>query len=682
MVGARSSAWAWLARAQYAVRELETMLVMAEREAERGQKEAPQHRTILWLSLPVYCCNIAITPATGIWSVRARNKGDDRLRLSPDCVIHPLLPAAEQCTSNLLIHKQSRCPGGSNRGSRVKILFRLFLPVLVLLSGNSVRAQDVSADPVLASLQKELHRSFDNLKKQPVPVYFLAYQLTDNRAIQVSASFGALVSSTDSRTRVLDVDLRVGDYALDNTHAGESGFSMNSFAQRFEQTPIPLDNTADVLQRALWAETDRKYKIALERWQDVKTATQVKAEREDKSADFSHEVLRQHFEPEAAFNFDRKTAEERARRYSAQFVKHPDVLEGRVEIEGEIETRRFVNSEGSVIDISMPFYRIMVDASTRAVDGMRLPLHLSYLAFSPESLPGDDAALAAIDQLSDKLTALRKAPVAEPYAGPAVLSGRASAVFFHEIFGHRVEGYRQKSEEDAQTFKKQVNQRVLPDFLSVYSDPTQLHIGKEDLVGYYKYDDEGVEAARVTVVENGILKNFLMSRSPIEGFAKSNGHGRRQQGNDVAARQSNLFVQAGQHVSRAELKEKLIEMVKAANKPYGLYFEDVEGGFTFTQRSIPNAFSVLPTVVYRVYPDGREELVRGLDMIGTPLIAFSKIVAADDEVGVFNGMCGAESGWVPVSAVSPGLLVSQMEVQLKAKSQEREPILPAPSFKR
>ncbi len=503
---------------------------------------------------------------------------------------------------------------------------------------------DMGSDPVLSGLQQELHRSFDNLSKLPVPVYFLAYQLTDNRAIQVSASFGALMSSTDERTRVLDVDLRIGDYSLDNTHLGISVDVMNLLGESFEETPMPIEGAVDVFQRAVWARTDRKYKIAVERWRNVKTSTEVKAEREDKSADFSHEPPRQYTEPEATLNFDRKAAEVRARRYSAEFSKYPDVLKGSVDISGETETRRFVNSEGSAIRISMPFYRIMVNASTRAADGMQLPLHITYLAFSPESLPNDDAVLAAIDQLSEKLAELRKAPIAEPYTGPAILSGRASAVFFHETFGHRVEGYRQKSEEDAQTFKKQVNQRVLPDFLSVYSDPTQLHIGKQDLVGYYKYDDEGVQAGRVTVVENGILKNFLMSRSPIEGFPESNGHGRRQHGYDVAARQSNLIVVADEHVSRAELKRKLIEMVKAGNKPYGLYFEDVEGGFTFTQRSTPNAFSVLPTVVYRIYPDGREELVRGLDMIGTPLIAFSKIVAADDEVGIFTGMCGAESG--------------------------------------
>jgi len=271
--------------------------------------------------------------------------------------------------------------------------------------------------------------------------------------------------------------------------------------------------------------------------------------------------------------------------------------------------------------------------------------------------------------------------VAEPYTGPAILSGRASAVFFHEIFGHRVEGHRQKSEDDAQTFRKKVGQPVLPPFLSVYSDPTQMQYQGRDLAGYYKYDDQGVQATRVPVVENGVFKNFLMSRTPIQGFPTSNGHGRRQQGFEVTARQSNLIVVASQHVSRAELKKQLIKLVKASNKPYGLYFEDVEGGFTFTQRFIPNAFKVMPTVVYRVYPDGREELVRGLDLIGTPLTAFSKIVAADDEIGVFNGICGAESGWVPVSAVSPGILVSQMEVQLKPKSQEREPVLSSPPDK-
>ena len=190
-------------------------------------------------------------------------------------------------------------------------------------------------------------------------------------------------------------------------------------------------------------------------------------------------------------------------------------------------------------------------------------------------------------------------------------------------------------------------------------------------MGAYHFDNEGVRARRVTVVENGVFKNFLMSRSPIEGFPHSNGHGRRQQGFPAVARQSNLIVEVSPPVTRAALKKMLLEQVKKENKPFGLFFDDIQGGFTITQRTIPNAFNVLPIMVYRIYPDGREELVRGVDLIGTPLIAFSRIVAADDQVDVFNGICGAESGSVPVAAASPDILVSQIEVQKKKKSQER-----------
>ena len=183
---------------------------------------------------------------------------------------------------------------------------------------------------------------------------------------------------------------------------------------------------------------------------------------------------------------------------------------------------------------------------------------------------------------------------------------------------------------------------------------------------------------RVPLVEGGVFKGFLMARIPIEGFPNSNGHGRKAPGFPVVARQSNLIVEGAQPVSRETLKEQLLQLVHAQNKPYGLYFEDIEGGFTLTGRFIPNAFNVRPIMVYRIYPDGHEELVRGVDFIGTPLSAFSKVVAADDTPDIFNGICGAESGPVPVTGISPGLLLSQVEVQKKEKAQDRPPLLPAP----
>jgi predicted Zn-dependent protease len=551
---------------------------------------------------------------------------------------------------------------------------------LFLLAGHAASQQVFPTDPVLAVMTQELKRSFDSLKKTETPPYFLSYQLTDNRAITVASSFGALTGSNESRTRLLDVDLRVGNPSLDNTHRlREAAFSMSDFSDRLQATKMPLEDDPDPLRVALWYVTDQKYKRAVERLQQVKANVAVKVEAEDKSGDFSQEPPEKYSESIAPFSFDSKTWEPKVRQYTAAFRNHAEILDASAQVIAEIETRRYVNSDGSFIRISAPFYRIIISASIKADDGMDLPLHQTYMAFQPDGLPSDTTVLKDVTRMVDNLLALRKAPLADAYTGPAILSGRASSVFFHEIFGHRVEGQRQKNEDEAQTFKKRVNQAVLPDFLSVYSDPTLRRAAGTDLVGYYLYDDEGVKARRVAVVENGVLKNFLTSRSPIEGFPHSNGHGRRQQGFQSAARQSNLVVVSKKQTPRADLKKMLIEQVKAANKPYGLLFDDIEGGFTFTQRIMPNAFNVRPTMVYRIYADGHEELVRGVDLIGTPLIAFSKIVAADDDIEVFNGMCGAESGWVPVSATSPGLLVSQIETQRKEKSQDRLPTLPPPA---
>ena len=555
---------------------------------------------------------------------------------------------------------------------------RRFCGLALLFFFSALCAQQPRSDSVLTAMQQELDRSLQHLKKTPAPPYFLSYQLTDNRNIDVSASFGALTDSSDRTTRLLDLDLRVGDYSLDNTHAVRATDTFEGIGEQFERQRMPLDDDPDALRVALWLETEHKYRAAVRRLQKVKANVQVKVEAEDRSSDFSHEAAESYSEPIAPFSFDTSLWEQKMRKFTAPFAQHKEIIQNNAEVTAEVETRRYVNSDGSRIRISSPFYRLIVSATAKADDGMELPVQQTYMSFRPEGLPSDEVVLKDVEHMIETLLALVKAPLAEPYTGPAILSGRASGVFFHEIFGHRIEGQRQKNEDEAQTFKKRVNQAVLPDFLSVYSDPSLKAYAGTELVGYYPYDDEGVKARRVTVVDKGILKNFLMSRTPIEGFDHSNGHGRRQQGYTVVARQSNLVVESSKQVSRAELKRMLIEQIRAANKPYGLLFDDIESGFTFTQRNLPNAFNVSPTVVYRVYADGKEELVRGVDLIGTPLFAFSKISAADDQIAVFNGICGAESGWVPVSASSPGLLVSQIEVQRKEKSQERAPVLPAP----
>ena len=560
-------------------------------------------------------------------------------------------------------------------------MHRKLIPLVVaVLAGPVVVAQAQEAQPakVLQAMKAELARSFETLKSQPAPPYFISYEITEDAVVSVTGSFGKIEQSSEDRRRQLDIDVRVGDFSLDNTHAIRSGFPGFSSFDSFSFIEMPIEDDPEAIRGTLWYYTDRKYKRAAEQLTQVKTNVQVKVEQEDKSADFSREPPEKYAEEIPPLKADRHEWEEKIRKYTAPFARYGDIYEAQATFMADRETRWYTNTEGSEIQVSQVFYRLSIMAFTKAEDGMELPRYESYVAFTPEGLPDDAAVLKAVEKMIRDLQALRTAPVVDPYTGPAILSGRASAVFFHEVFGHRIEGHRQKEEEEGQTFKKKVNEKVLPESFSVFSDPTLGRLGSSDLVGAYHYDNEGVRARRVTVVENGVFKNFLMSRSPIEGFPHSNGHGRRQQGFPPVARQSNLLVQVTHPLTRDALKKMLLDQIKKEKKPFGLFFDDIQGGFTITQRTVPNAFNVLPVMVYRVYPDGREELVRGVDLIGTPLIAFSKIVAGDDQMGVFNGICGAESGSVPVAAASPDILISQIEVQKKEKSQERPPLLPPP----
>jgi predicted Zn-dependent protease len=320
----------------------------------------------------------------------------------------------------------------------------------------------------------------------------------------------------------------------------------------------------------------------------------------------------------------------------------------------------------------------MLWARTKAEDGMNLDRFEDFNANTIGGLPGPKVIKKTLKKLADDLKALRQAPVMEPYSGPAILSGDAAGVFFHEIFGHRIEGDQQKDERDGQTFTKKVGEKILPDFVSVYDDPTLKKLGREDLRGHYLFDDEGVRGQKVTVVENGVLKTFLMSRTPLEGFSKSNGHGRAQPGRKPVSRQGNLIIKTSKPVTQKKLREMLKAECKKQDKPYGLFFDAVTSGFTLTGRVL-QAFNVRPVMVYRVYTDGRpDELVRGVELIGTPLTSFSKMLAMSDKPEVFNGTCGAMSGAVPVSGIAPDVLTAEIEVQKKRKSTDRPPLLPPP----
>jgi predicted Zn-dependent protease len=536
---------------------------------------------------------------------------------------------------------------------------------------------------VLQALDEELKRAFELLKQKGDPApYFIGYSVNEMESVDIEASLGALRSSQNSRTRLLDIDVRVGDYQLDNTHQIRGQRGTTSGPSFSYPVLMPIDDDVDALRSVVWLETDQKYKAAVERFIQVKANRTIKVEEEDTSADLSRESKQTAVLPPAKLDLDIPTWQKKVQDFSALFNKYPEIYEGSVGLSSNATNDYIANTEGTSVQHGIASIRLGIYARTKADDGMELYRFEAFDAHSADRLPGDETIRQTIETMVRDLKALRAAPVIEPYTGPAILSGRASGVFFHEIFGHRIEGHRQKSETEGQTFTKKINQPVLPDFISVIDDPTVERIAGIDLNGHYAFDDDGVAAQRVTVVDKGVLKNFLMSRSPVSGFENSNGHGRKAPGFRTVGRQGNLIVEASNTVSDAKLRAMLIEEAKKQGKPFGLLFQDISGGFTLTGRSSPQSFQVTPIMVYRIYVDGRpDELVRGVDLIGTPLTSFSQIVAAGDTPEVFNGFCGAESGYVPVAAVSPSILTAQIEVQKKAKSSDRPPILPPPASK-
>jgi TldD protein len=528
---------------------------------------------------------------------------------------------------------------------------------------------------LLASMQAELERAKDSLSKSDPAPYFISYEVYDQHTFQIAGIYGTIVTSNATNRRWADVTMRVGSPALDNTHNENRSSGITS-------GPLPLADDRDAIARTLWEMTNREYRRASPAYAKVISNTAVQAEEEDKSPDFSHESPQTQLDhPAAPIAFNQKEWEDKIRKYSSVFRKYPDVYSSSVTLQIQQSTSYFVSSEGSKVETPGVMARLVVEASTRAEDGMDLVRVETFDSTKPEGLPSEQDLAAKEEKMAIDLKALRAAPLAEPFDGPALLSGRAAAVFFHEVLGHRLEGHRQRGETEGQTFTKKVNQSVLPDFLSVYDDPTLHTLNGVALAGSYSHDDEGVPAQRVSLIQNGILKNFLMSRMPISNFAESNGHGRRQAGLMPTGRQGNLIVVSSKTVKDSELRGILIEEVKKAGKPYGLYFEDVQGGFTLTTRELPQAFQVLPVIVWRVYADGRpDELVRGVDIVGTPLASLNRILLTGNTTQVFNGICGAESGSVPVSASAPAMLFSEMEVQKRAASRERPPILPPPGF--
>ena len=558
-------------------------------------------------------------------------------------------------------------------------MFKLLLSFCFLLSPAALSASDAAKDPYMNALVKELDRSFSGFKNaEKTPLYYLGYELTASKYRYLSSKLGALDGDSEHLSTKLDIDMRVNTMDLDNTHQVKGNMAWASYAQSLD-LPMALEGDESALRARIWEYTDKAFKKAQENFTKVKMNKAVTAAEDDPSPDFSPAKPEVFYETVELREPDLAAWRERLKKHSARMAGYNYIYDSGVTVNYENENRYLVNSEGTRVKTGNNYISLSYYLTSRTTDGMEISRGEQYHADSFDGMPPVERVDADMDRSIAELKALKDAPIVEPYSGPAILKARAAGVYFHEIIGHRLEGHRQKLEDSGQTFAKKVGQKVTSDIITLYDDPNVRDFKGTALRGFYRYDDEGVKAQRVSLIENGVLKGFLMNRSPIRGFPASNGHGRRSSGKPTVARMGNLIMKASVTSTYPELRNQLIEECKKQNKPFGLVFEDISGGFTNISRGDAQAFKVLPLLVYKVYTDGRpDEVVRGVDIVGTPITSFSKIAAAADDDAIFNGTCGAESGWVPVSSVSPSVLISEMEVEKSQKSQEKPPVLEPP----
>jgi len=503
------------------------------------------------------------------------------------------------------------------------------------------------ADPVLKAMSEELNRSKGRLKIEGLPApYYIEFHVSDTDEFTAEASFGALRLNQRVHSRSLRVVVRVGDYKQDS-YAGP-GMGVTALA--------PLDDDPVALRRALWLAADRAYKSATQALAG-KQATQSQLSSDQGFDDFAHAQPLQSIQPLARLNIDAKTWTDMLVNSSALFKSDPKLQSFSAQAHFRALNEYFVNSEGTVTRQGSEVDSLAISGSTQAADGMRLDRAPVFVSSKAADLPTPEKFQAAAAGVIDALKALRDAPLAEEnYRGPVLFSPDAAADEVYAMIAPMVGananapggrgGRGGAAPRAAGNPTSNYKSRVLPTFLSVSDDPTLSAFQGRPLVGNYEIDEEGVRGAKVSVIENGQLVNYVQGRQPMRDFPDSNGHGRAGPGQIPRASISNLFLKAGQPLSPEELKKKLIDMSREENKSYGYYVE------ALSQQS--------PGLLYRVYvQDGHQELVRGAVFNEFDARALrNDVVAAGSDLAVSN-----RDAAIPTSVISPSLLFDDLELQ-------------------
>jgi TldD protein len=583
----------------------------------------------------------------------------------------------------------------------VKIVSRLLLVILAAAFRTALAADP--SDVVLKAMRDELEhsKSLDagNLGKP----YFISYDVEDGEAFAASASMGGLIISNDTAFRLPRIQVRVGDYQFDNTNFEGSRSNRGS---RYDIERFPIENLYSVLRRYLWLATDQSYKIAVEALASKRAALKNISAGES-LPDFARAEASQLIEDIPPSKLDRAVWLERARRLSAIFAEFPQVLESNVEVEAIRSIRRLVNSEGSEVRTADDVLFVRARVTGQSPDGMRLH---DAVAIHSRDFGGslNEADLRReVRQVAENIAAMARAPVGDVYNGPVLFDGVAAAQLFAELLGRNLAltrrpvsepGGRQTNVPSSELEGRQ-GSRILPEWMDVIDDPTQQTLNGHRLFGSYWVDFEGVAAKRLLLVEKGLLKNFLLTRQPVTGFKESNGRARLPGPFGAStAGVSNLFVHAAQTVPVADLKKQLMELCKARNLPYGIVVRKLDFPSSASIDELRQMLSAnanegsgshlfsSPVLIYRVYADGREELIRGVRFRELNVRSLRDIRAAGDDTTIFdylnNGvplaLIGAGSYAAETTVIAPSVLVDDLEVRKADEELPKLPIVPSP----
>lgn len=494
--------------------------------------------------------------------------------------------------------------------------------------------------------------------------HYLSHLTRHRERWVVEARFGSLIEETHEQIQNALCDVRVGSFRRDQVRSG--GLSDNSTdLESYELVRMPIGGGQDGLRHALWRLTEAKYREACD---DLLHRKAVELSYLD-----SNRALRafERREPGYGMHFslpgevDHAAHRKLALDVSRAFKRYPLLRDGYVRVRATNLVRVFVSSEGDEIIETSTQRSIELYVWYLAADGHSMPYTKSYFVADGDELPTAAALKRELKRIYARLERLSKAPVLRSYVGPVLLEPRPAGLLVHEAIGHRLEGNRLLSQGEGQTFRDAVGAEILLNGIDIWDDPRLTHHEGQSLCGHYLYDDEGAASTRASLVSDGVLEGFLTSRAPITKRHTSNGHARSARHERAISRMGVTVMQAREGHSDDSLRNAFIEEIRRQEVPYGIRILEASGGETTTEAYDFQAFLGQVDLASRVYPDGREELIRGVDLVGTPLNAVRGILAAGSRQEVDNAWCGAESGYVPVTTISPALLVDELELQAK-----------------